>query len=259
VSFLKDFEKKLEELVEGVFAKGFKSGVQPIELAKKLVREMDENKTVSVSRVYVPNHYTFFLSPQDKQEFSSFESQLVLELKEFLEKESRARNYTFIAPPEIHLKEKKNLSLGKLELESKLVAPVGQVEADARSDKVGVSVRPTEGPAETSAPTDSSRSLPKTDVKASLILVIKGEEEEIYFLTKNETTIGRLEGNDIIIPDPSVSRHHAVIKIENNNFFVLDLESTNGTWLDGKRIGKAPLKDGARIGLGKVLLKFRRF
>ncbi|MFZ3063608.1 MAG: FHA domain-containing protein, partial [Actinomycetota bacterium] len=70
---------------------------------------------------------------------------------------------------------------------------------------------------------------------------------------------GRLEGNDIIIPDPSVSRHHAEIRRENDNFFVLDLDSTNGTWLNGKRISKAPVRDGARIGLGKVLLEFRRF
>jgi hypothetical protein len=245
MSFLKDFEKKLEELVEVIFTKGFRSGVQPVELAKKLVREMDENRTVSVSKVYVPNHYTFFLSPPDKEEFSSFESQLVLELKEFLEKEGRARNYTFIAPPQIHLEGKNGLTLGEVELRSKLVAPV---EPDRRGDFVPQSFEKKD---------DSSH--PGADIKASLVLVIKGKEEEIYFLTKDETTIGRLEGNDIIIPDPSVSRHHAEIKRENNNFFVLDLESTNGTWIDGKRISKAPLKDGARIELGKVLLEFRRF
>lgn len=247
MSFLKDFEKKLEELVEGIFTKGFKSGVQPVELAKKLIREMDENKTVSVSKVYVPNYYTFLLSPQDKEEFSSFESQLVLELKEFLEKESRARNYTFIAPPEIYLEEKKNLALGEVELESKLVAPV---EPDRRGFPA---------PHSGAAIEQGSRDIPRADVKASLVLIIKGKEEEIYFLTKDETTIGRLKENDIIIPDPSISRHHAKIKRENDNFLLLDLESTNGTWLDGKRVNKAPLRNGARIDLGKVLLEFRRF
>lgn len=248
LSFLKDFEKKLEELVEGVFVKGFKSGAQPVELAKKLVREMDENKTVGVSTVYVPNHYTFFLSPEDKQGFSSFESQLVKELKEFLEKEARARNYTFIAPPEIYLEEKENLSLGEVKLESKLVAPV---EPDRRGFPA---------PHPEAAIEQGSRGYPpRADVKASLILLIKGQEKEIYFLTKDATTIGRLEGNDIIIPDPSVSRHHAEIRRENDNFFVLDLDSTNGTWLNGKRISKTPVRDGARIGLGKVLLEFRRF
>lgn len=222
MSILKEFERKLENLVEGAFAKGFKSGVQPIELAKKLEKEMGEKKTVSVAKVYVPNHYIFYLSPQDRQEFSSFEPQLVLELKEFIKKQLKVKKYALIGEPEIILEERKDLSLGEFMLKSKLASPEKQV------------------------------------IQASLTLSFKKEEEEIFFLSKPITTIGRIESNDIVIPDPSISRHHAQIKLANGEFFLSDLASTNGTFLNGKRITKASLKDGAQIAMGKIVLKFRR-
>lgn len=223
MSILKEFERKLERVVEGVFAKGFKSGVQPIELAKKLEKEMDEKKTVGVSKIYVPNHYTFYLSPQDRNEFLSFEPQLVLELKEFLKKRLKTKKCALLAEPEIILKERKDLSLGEFILKSKLASPEKEV------------------------------------IQASLTLTIKGEdEEEIFFISKLVTTIGRIESNDIVIPDPSISRHHAQIRLTNGQFSLHDLDSTNGTFLNGKRITEAPLKDGAQIAMGKVALKFRR-
>lgn len=222
MSILKEFERKLESLVEGVFTKSFKSGVQPIELAKKLEKEMNEKKTVSVAKVYAPNHYTFYLSPQDREEFSSFEPQLVLELKEFLKKQLKAKKYALMGEPEIILEERKDLSLGEFILKSKLASPEKQV------------------------------------IQASLTLSFKGEDEEIFFLSKPVTTIGRIESNDIVIPDPSISRHHAQIKLADGKFLLRDLDSTNGTFLDGKRITEVPLRDGAQIATGKIVLKFRR-
>lgn len=221
MSILKDFEHKLGDLVEGVFSKGFKSGVQPIELAKKLEREMDDNKTISVSNVYVPNHYTFYLSPDDMKEFSSFEAQLVLELKEFLKKELKAKKYALIDEPEIRFREKPDLSLGQFILKSKLA---------------------------------SAQNL----VQASLTLSIKNEQEEIFFLSKPETTIGRIAANDIVIPDPNVSRHHTQIENRDGDFYVVDLDSTNGTYLNGRRVTRALLKNGAQIAIGNEVLRFRR-
>ncbi len=227
MSLLKDFETRLEKIVEGVFAKGFKSALQPVELAKKLSRTMEDNRTVSVSKVYIPNHYTIQLSPEDYDEFTSFEAQLQSELKNFLYKKMRARKYSTIGDIQIVLRQDKKISLGQVEIEGKLVA-------------------------------DETTDAGKDAVTASLELSI-GDNEETFFLTKKPTAIGRLENNNIVIPDPSISRHHAEISYKQGQFYLVDLNSANGTFLNGRKIEEKRMKNSDQIGLGKVTLIFRRF
>jgi hypothetical protein len=226
MSLLKDFETRLEKIVEGVFQKGFKSTIQPIELAKRLVRSMEEGRTVSVNKVYVPNQYTIRLSKEDIEEFTSFEPQLISELKDFLMKHMKSRRYATIGDIKIMLEEDKDLALGENRIEAKLVTPSG-------GDK------------------------PEGEIMAALDLSV-GDEQETFFLTKRTVRIGRLENNDIIIPDPSLSRHHVEIKQSEGKFHLYDLGSTNGTFLNGRRVSEASLKNGDSISVGKVDLKFRR-
>jgi len=89
MSVLRAIESKLESLFEGVFGRAFRTNVQPVELARKLVKEMDDHRNVSVSRVYVPNEYTVFLSPEDREQFSSYERQLCAELADYLAEHAR--------------------------------------------------------------------------------------------------------------------------------------------------------------------------
>ena len=77
MSVLRSIEHRIESLIEGAFGRAFKSHVQPVELARKLAKEMDENKSVSVSRVYVPNEYLLYLSPSDREQFSTYEESLI--------------------------------------------------------------------------------------------------------------------------------------------------------------------------------------
>ena len=77
MSVLRSIESKLESLFEGVFGRAFRSNVQPVELARKLVKEMDDHRSVSVSRVYVPNEYTVYLSPGDRDQFADYEDSLL--------------------------------------------------------------------------------------------------------------------------------------------------------------------------------------
>ena len=99
MSVLRTIESKIEGLFEGVFGRAFRTHVQPVELARKLAKEMDEHRSVSVSRVYVPNEYTVYLSSADRQQFASYEGSLVGELQEYLTEHARREAYALLTPP----------------------------------------------------------------------------------------------------------------------------------------------------------------
>src|SRR2546421_13026712 len=103
MSVLRAIESKLESLFEGVFGRAFRTNVQPVELARKLVKEMDDHRNVSVSRVYVPNEYTVYLSEADREQFASYEQQLRGELADYLAGHARRENYALLTPPKVEL------------------------------------------------------------------------------------------------------------------------------------------------------------
>ena len=96
MSVLRTIESKLESLFEGVFGRAFRTNVQPVELARKLVKEMDDHRTVSVSRVYVPNEYTIYLAPDDREQFADFEDSLRDELADYLAEHARREGYVLL-------------------------------------------------------------------------------------------------------------------------------------------------------------------
>ena len=99
---LRQIEHKIESLFEGIFGRAFRTHVQPVELARKLAKEMDEGKTVSVSRVYVPNEYSIFLAPADREQFASYEESLVDELQQYLAEHARREEYALLSSAEGH-------------------------------------------------------------------------------------------------------------------------------------------------------------
>src|SRR5260221_11257398 len=101
MTMLRTIESKLESLFEGVFGRAFRTNVQPVELARKLVKEMDEHRNVSVSRVYVPDEYTIFLSTADREQFSDYEDSLRDELQEYLATHARRESYVLLSPPRL--------------------------------------------------------------------------------------------------------------------------------------------------------------
>jgi hypothetical protein len=225
VSILKDLEGRLERLVEGAFAKGFKSGVQPVEIAKRLDREMEAGRTVSVNKVYMPNEYTVILSPADMRAVSDFQDKLTEELKAYLEQRRKDKKYNVLGSITIVLKEDPALEIGRLETDSRLV---------------------------------TTANMDNPEAVATLTLLVGGEEEDTYFIGRGRSTIGRLESNTIAVPDTGMSRHHTEIMADESKFILTDLGSTNGTFVNGKRVAEAELKDGDTIEIGKVALRFRR-
>src|SRR6201987_967788 len=103
MSVLRSLESKLESLFEGVFGRAFRTNVQPVELARKVAKEMDDHRSVSVSRVYVPNEYTIFLSTSDREQFAGYEDSLLGELEEYLSEHARREGYALLTPPKVLL------------------------------------------------------------------------------------------------------------------------------------------------------------
>src|SRR5579885_3749007 len=123
MTLLRAIESKLEALFEGVFGRAFRTNVQPVELARKLVKEMVDHRSVSVSRVYVPNEYTVYLSPGDREQFEGYENSLLAELEEYVAEHARRESYALLTPPRVVLETDEDLALGEFGIATRMVQP----------------------------------------------------------------------------------------------------------------------------------------
>ena len=123
MSVLRNLESKLADLVEGTFGRVFRSEVRPVELARKLAKEMDDHRTVSVSRVYVPNEYTIYLSPDDREQFTAYESSLKDELQQYLAEHARREEYALLSSPRVLLEDDADLDVGEFGIATRMVQP----------------------------------------------------------------------------------------------------------------------------------------
>ena len=129
MSVLRAIESTIEGLFEGVFGRAFRTHVQPVELARKLAKEMDEHRSVSVSRVYVPNEYTLYLSPSDRAQFAAYEGSLVGELQEYLVEHARREGYALLTPPRVLLSSDEDLAMGEFGIATRVAQPEEQRDA----------------------------------------------------------------------------------------------------------------------------------
>src|SRR3954470_19076211 len=123
MSVLRNLEAKLEGLVGGAFSRAFKSRVQPVEIARKLAKEMQDNQTVSISRTYVPNHYTVYLSPQDRDQFEGYEDGLKKELSDYLLEHARTEGLALLTRPSVDFQTDERLGPGAFGIQAMLVRP----------------------------------------------------------------------------------------------------------------------------------------
>jgi len=253
VSVLRTIEQKIESLVEGVFGRAFRTNVQPVELARKLVKEMDDHRMVSVSRVYVPNEYTVYLSPQDREQFSSYESSLGLELQEYLAEHARREGYVMLTEPRVGLKTDPDLDVGEFGIATRMVQgrrrPQGDPPPPVQALPAATIVYKAREPE--SAPGDDEAEV----ARESVALTVNGHPHEV---TKRRVVLGRSRDCDIELSDPNISRRHAELRQEGTSYWIVDLDSTNGTEVNGERTTRARLEHGDRITLGSTELVFER-
>jgi hypothetical protein len=254
MAVLRSIESKLESLFEGVFGRAFRTNVQPVELARKLIKEMDDHRNVSVSRVYVPNEYTVYLAPADREQFSSYEAQLGDELAEYLAEHARRENYVLLSPPKVQLETDDDLDVGVFGIATRMVQtgpkaggePEGQVEPNAT-----MVYKPTAAPQATEAASPVDLGIEKEIA----VLTWDGKRHEI---SQRRAVLGRSKDADLQVADPNVSRRHAELRQEGATYWLIDLDSTNGVEVRGKRVKRLKLEDGTRFTLGSTEIAFSR-
>jgi hypothetical protein len=254
VNVLRSIEHRIESLVEGVFGRAFRAHVQPVELARKLAKEMDDHKSVSISRVYVPNEYVLFLSPSDREQFASYEESLLTELSDYLSEHARREGYALLSTPRVLLEEDADLTLGEFGIATRMVQPQRAKEAPAPAGPVEGGTRIYQAaPVATEAvtPEDAERLGLAHDVRAALRFA--GTRRE---LANESVVLGRSRECDITLDDPNVSRRHAEIRREDGAYWIVDLNSTNGVEVNGERVDRARLANADTIVIGKTELKF---
>ena len=252
MGILRDFERRLEGAVEGLFARAFRSGVQPVELGKRLVREVEDGRTVGVNRVYVPNVYVYSLSPADRERFADYEVALARELAALAVDTARERDWAMLGPARIEFETAEDLPQGRFRLS-------GRVEpAEQERDYAAAGAAPAQPVGPHTAMLPGQRPRPKVGAPASLVLVQGGQPIRTWPLTAGELSIGRAEQSDIPLADPGVSRNHARVVREGDDFIVEDLRSTNGTEVNGQPIRRRRLANGDMLKLASSTLQFRR-
>lgn len=211
--------------MEGLFSKTFRSGVQPVELAKRILREMDARKTVGVAEIWAPNRFEFSLSPADAERFEPMESSLVAELEQVVRDHATERGWGLVGPPEVQLFVDDSLKKGDIACQASHQEGEEKVEPASQ---------------------------------AGAVLVVREETgERTVPLARDVMTIGRLPDCDIVLRDKGASRRHAQVKRAGNGWALTDLGSTNGTKLNGSTVQSRELADGDKITIGSTVVEFR--
>jgi hypothetical protein len=249
MTVLRSIEHKLESLFEGLFGRAFRTHVQPVELARKLQKEMDDHKVVSVSRVYVPNEYSVFLGPNDRKQFEDYEQALREELQLYLAEHARREDYALLAHPLVSLETDDDLEVGEFGIATRMVQPQRAAEGAVQGEAGHTMVyrAPVEPPAAAAA----------DDAVPTEVITLSWDGQQ-RTIDKRRTLIGRSKECDVQLADPNASRRHAELRSEGAAYWIIDLDSTNGLEVNGRRLKRAKLEDGDRVTIGSTQIVFRR-
>jgi hypothetical protein len=257
MSVLRSIESRIAGLVEGTFSRAFRSEVRPVEIARKLAREMEEHKSYSVSRTYVPNEYRVFLSPRDRERFADYEDALSGELAGYLLEHARRERLALLSRPVITFETDRRLGLGEFGIQTRTVQP------DAEAGPAAEPPRPR-----SAAPQESGRTMvfssadriaeplqerARSRAQTALLLI----DDKRMVIGSGGVTLGRSRQADVVLNDPNVSREHAEIRPRGGSWVVADLGSTNGVSVNGRKItGPEVLAPGDEIELGTSVAVF---
>ncbi|HEY2631216.1 MAG TPA: DUF3662 and FHA domain-containing protein [Solirubrobacteraceae bacterium] len=269
---LRTLENMIAGLVEGTFGRVFKAEVRPMELAHKLAREMDENTTASVSRVYAPNEYSVWLSPRDRVRYEGVEGEVIDELCAYLLEHARAENLALASRPQIVFHTDEALQLGEFGIEARTTR-LREEQADAAHDEPRPSRMEARARTPAVPPPPAEEEGGNTMIfsnservggavasvggrrRPKALLVVAGRR---LLVPPRGATIGRSRDCDIVLDDAGVSRRHAELRPESATTWAIeDLGSTNGVRVNGFVVaGAHELRTGDRIGMGSTEMTF---
>lgn len=249
MSMLRNLESKIAGLVEGGFSRAFKSQVRPVEIARKLAREMDEHRVASISRTYVPNEYAVWLSPEDRRHFEGYEDELLAELAGYLLEHARSERVALLTSPRIEFRTDERLRLGEFGIQARLVQPADDPELapPSQGDEGHTMVYSTaDRLAEPLAEPHPRRQVAKLRLEGRTTVLGSGG-----------AVLGRSRDCDLVLDDANVSRHHAEVRPSGGSWTVRDLGSTNGVQVNDRRVqGPQSLHAGDVIELGTSRVTF---
>ncbi len=249
---LRAIEQKIEALFEGVFGRAFRTNVQPVELARKLSKEMDDHKTVSVSRVYVPNEYTVYLSFSDREQFEGYEDSLRAELEEYIGEHARRESYALLTPPKVLLETDADLAVGEFGIATRMVQPKrGQHPPDEPEEQVESGATMIYKPAQ-----PQTEAVPAEEPGLEREVAVLSWDGQTRRVDKRRFVLGRSRECDIQVEDANVSRRHAELRQEGATYWIVDLDSTNGIEVNGKRVTRAKLEPGDTFTVGSTDVTF---
>ena len=257
MSVLRNLESKIAGLVEGTFSRAFKSEVRPVEIARKLAREMEEHKSVSLSRTYVPNEYRVYLSSRDRERFAEYEEALRTELVGYLLEHARREHLVLTSRPVVEFETDNRLRLGEFGIQTRVVTPPAGGEDDLDRGAGGEPYSEASG--RTMVYSTAGRVAEPLEERArsrshTALLLIGGKR---LVVGPAGATMGRSRQCDVMVDDPNVSREHAEIRPRGGSWVLTDLNSTNGSRLNGQRLDHSEvLKPGDEIELGTTVLTF---
>jgi hypothetical protein len=287
MGILRSIESRIEGAFEGTFGRAFRANVEPVEIARKLAKELEDGKVVSVSQVYAPNEYTVFLNPKDRDRFSEYEASLRTELAVYLAEHARREGYVLTTRPRVLFETDERLSIGEFGIACEIVSPdAGPAEEPAapeppapepepqqvRAAKPTVEAPipppppvavpaveplpvPVPEPAVDSATVQFSAAEAAAAGGVELALVVDGRRVP---LDAGTLVLGRSSACDLVVDDANASRRHAELRRRGDAVTIVDLDSTNGTAVNGKRIREQALTPGDTITIGTTKLVLER-
>ncbi|MGI6092792.1 MAG: DUF3662 and FHA domain-containing protein [Veillonellaceae bacterium] len=249
MKIVRNLENFFEKYIEGFFNKKFESGLQPVEIAKHLLREMEAERFVGVSRIYIPNLYNVYLNKDDYDHLLPYSQAIRDELAQYVNNEARERGYTIVGKPIIELLSVGDQNTEKIRVDCSFTEPL---PIDQSSDS------PPEGLSDTRVfnKVTSEPNWPKQNIEAALTVIEGLDAGEKYIIGNNRVNIGRRKSNELPLADMNTSRLHSYIVIEDNNHILYDAKSLNGTYVNGHRVARWRLRSGDKIKLGNTIILY---
>jgi hypothetical protein len=239
VGVLQRFEHRLEGMVEGAFARAFKSELQPVEVASAVQREMDDRAAiVAQGRTLVPNDFVVELAQTDHERLEVYADSLGIELSTLAREYAREQGYSFVGPVQMRFEGVPELTTGTFRIRSGVIRGTTIEDGEIRR--------------------------PASHLNGKPRLLVSGPDHgadgstRTYDLTAPITILGRGTDCDLRLVDPGVSRHHAELRVEDGEVVLVDLGSTNGTFVNGQPVRRVVMTDGTQVTLGRTTLVFRR-
>jgi len=242
---LERLEAMASRVIEGWSARLFRARLQPVQIAKRVIRAMETHQTISLAKTFVPNSYVVSLAPTDYAEFEQYKRSLERDLAEAVLGAARDRSFTLLAYPTVELEEDDDVSPGDVRVACALVDASGEEVPSNEPERLGGVAAGHTMVLDRDALLSAKPRAPQ-----GVIVAREGSVKREVPLTADPITVGRDPRNDIVLDDRRVSRRHAEVRLRLGRYTLYDLQSTNGTFVNGRRIAEMVLSDEDRITIG---------